>query len=432
MSASSLMGRTSFLILMMAAGLVAYAADAPATVVHSHLARRRHVTTRTHASDRAPAHVERRGETARTHSRVADTHSEALSRRQMERRAVLRTEAERRHELAAREIRTRQNRARELRVSEIRRVEERTVTDRTIAQGPSTAQPSAGQPSTEQPSTERAITERPVADRAAIERHDAVDVAASDRTETDSRPADATDSKPDLGEDSASAEGEVEDSVRMPSVAERPEPRSLHSIGRGGMPAPMRGSLALLERQDERLQADGLERIEDETDLAARIAHHMLVPLPTSAALTVNAQLPTDNRYCRPWTARFVADLARAHEAAFHKPLEVNSAVRTVAYQRRLERVNGNAAPAVGNVWSPHLMGATIDIGKKGMSWPEIAWMRRQLTALEDAGKIDVEEEFQQACFHITVYKSYALPHGVRPAPVQTETEEAGATTAGQ
>jgi hypothetical protein len=36
--------------------------------------------------------------------------------------------------------------------------------------------------------------------------------------------------------------------------------------------------------------------------------------------------------------------------------------------------------------------------------------MRSHLLALQLAGKIDVEEEFQQSCFHITVYKSYAPP----------------------
>lgn len=173
------------------------------------------------------------------------------------------------------------------------------------------------------------------------------------------------------------------------------------------MPPPLRGSLALLVRQDERLQADGLERIENEQDLAGRIAHHLLVPIPVSAGLTVNDQLTPNHRYCRPWTAQFLADLARAHEAAFHRPLEVTSAVRPVSYQEHLIRINGNAAPAQGDIVSPHVMGATIDIGKKGLSWREIAWMRRRLLALEDEGKIDVEEEFHQACFHITVYRSY-------------------------
>ena len=33
--------------------------------------------------------------------------------------------------------------------------------------------------------------------------------------------------------------------------------------------------------------------------------------------------------------------------------------------------------------------------------------MRDRLNSLQTAGKIDVEEEFHQSCFHITVYKSY-------------------------
>ena len=83
-------------------------------------------------------------------------------------------------------------------------------------------------------------------------------------------------------------------------------------------------------------------------------------------------------------------------------------------YQKRLMEINGNAAPAEGDIVSPHLTGATIDIAKDGLSRSEIAWMRRRLLALEVAGKIDVEEEFRQACFHITVYKNYAPP---RDAP---------------
>jgi hypothetical protein len=178
-------------------------------------------------------------------------------------------------------------------------------------------------------------------------------------------------------------------------------------VPRGGMPAPLRGSLASLERQNDRLDSEGLERIEDEADLSARIADKLLVPLPASNALTVNPDLEENHRYCRPWTAKFLADLARAHEAAFHRSIEVSSAVRTVEYQKRLMETNGNAAPAEGDLVSPHLTGATVDIAKKGLSRDEIAWMRRRLADLQTAGKIDVEEEFKQSCFHITVYKSY-------------------------
>ncbi len=205
-----------------------------------------------------------------------------------------------------------------------------------------------------------------------------------------------------------------------PEIPEETETASLSLTGMG-MVSPLRGSLASLTRQNTRLDADGLERIEDEADLTSRIEHKLLVPLPASAALTVNPNLSDHHRYCRAWTARFLADLARAHEGAFHKPLEVNSAVRTVEYQRRLMYVNGNAAPAVGDIVSPHLTGATVDIAKQGMSRAELAWMRGQLLALQNAGKIDVEEEFEQACFHITVYKNYVTPRSHKTAPAAGE-----------
>ena len=75
--------------------------------------------------------------------------------------------------------------------------------------------------------------------------------------------------------------------------------------------------------------------------------------------------------------------------------------------QRHLLHINGNAAPADGDIASPHLTGATIDIGKKGLSPLEVEWMRSYLSPLEVAGKVDVEEEFYQSCFHISVYQSY-------------------------
>ncbi|HEX4031761.1 MAG TPA: DUF5715 family protein [Terracidiphilus sp.] len=198
-----------------------------------------------------------------------------------------------------------------------------------------------------------------------------------------------------------------------------PEPSSDMAslvIPRGAMPAPLRGSLASLERQNERLTSEGLERILNENDLAARIANHLLVPVPVSDAMTVNPDLPINHRYCRPWTAQFLADLARDHEAVFHRPLEVSSAVRTVQYQRKLMRINGNAAPAQGDIVSPHLTGATVDIAKNGLTRDEMKWMRHRLLQLQDEGKIDVEEEFQQSCFHITVYTSYAPPRPLRHA----------------
>lgn len=172
--------------------------------------------------------------------------------------------------------------------------------------------------------------------------------------------------------------------------------------------SPLKGSLESLEHQNSVVEAEGLERILDEDDLNDRIAQKLLVPVPTFAGLTVDERLPESHRYCRPWTADFLTDLAHAHTARFTRPLFVSSAVRTVEYQKQLMQINGNAAAAEGDIVSPHLTGGTIDIAKDGMSRQELAWMRTRLLPFQLAGTIDVEEEFRQPCFHITVYNTYA------------------------
>lgn len=183
------------------------------------------------------------------------------------------------------------------------------------------------------------------------------------------------------------------------------------------MPSPLRGSHESLLRQNTRSDDEGLERILDDDDLNDRIAEGLLVPVPTTVALAINGSLPVNRRYCRPWTASFLTDLSHAHTAEFKSPLMVTSAVRTVEYQKKLMGVNGNAAPAEGDVASPHLTGGAIDIAKSQMSKKEIAWMRRWLLPLQDAGQIDVEEEFKQACFHITVYDTYEPLPQAQPKP---------------
>jgi hypothetical protein len=182
----------------------------------------------------------------------------------------------------------------------------------------------------------------------------------------------------------------------------------LYRYGRLVVPPPMRGTREILAHQNLIADEEGLSRIQDDEDLRRMRADRMLVDFPESASLRVNAELASDRRCARPWTVRFATEIARAYYERFHQPLQVNSAVRTVAFQLRLQRVNGNAAGIGGEMASPHLTGQAIDFGKHDMSTAEIAWMRTYLRPLMQAGKVDVEEEFQQACFHISVYRSYA------------------------
>jgi hypothetical protein len=92
------------------------------------------------------------------------------------------------------------------------------------------------------------------------------------------------------------------------------------------IPAPLRGSHESLVHQNEMAEADGLERILDDADLEDRISHGSLVPVPVSPVLHINTDLPENRRYCRPWTAKFLADLSHAHSARFAgSALEVTS-----------------------------------------------------------------------------------------------------------
>ena len=177
--------------------------------------------------------------------------------------------------------------------------------------------------------------------------------------------------------------------------------------GRLIMPPAMKGSHDILIHQNVMADQDGLERVQDDEDLNRMRGAKTLLPLPENASLATDDRLPVNRRFARPWTVKFLEAVAKAHYERFHSALQVNSAVRTVEFQRNLMRVNGNAAPAGGETASPHLTGQAVDLAKKGLSLTEIAWLRGYLLPLVQQGKIDVEEEFQQSCFHISVYRKY-------------------------
>jgi hypothetical protein len=202
----------------------------------------------------------------------------------------------------------------------------------------------------------------------------------------------------------------VEDEASTPVIL----PTLYNRRGRLIMPPPLRGSHDILVHQNQVAEREGLDRIQNDEDLINLRSERLLVSLPATNTLQIDERLPVNRRYCRPWTAEFLAALASAHYAHFHTPLQVNSAVRTVEFQQHLLRINGNAAPAEGDIASPHLTGQAIDIAKHGLSLTEIAWLRGYLLPLVQEGKVDVEEEFQQACFHISVYKKY-LPSADAP-----------------
>jgi hypothetical protein len=215
----------------------------------------------------------------------------------------------------------------------------------------------------------------------------------------------------------------VEEAAATPVIL----PTLYNKRGRLIVPPPLKGSHEILVHQNQEADRDRLDRIRNDEDLLDMRGKGLLVSLPASNALEIDERLPANRRYCRAWVAQFLATLARAHYEHFHSPLQVNSAVRTVEFQQHLVHINGNAAPAEGDTASPHLTGQAIDIAKHGLSLTEIAWLRGYLLPLAQEGKVDVEEEFQQSCFHISVYRKY-LPPSAAPDHNPVVTHPSGTT----
>ena len=166
--------------------------------------------------------------------------------------------------------------------------------------------------------------------------------------------------------------------------------------------ATLKGSPASQERQNTQGEAEELSRLSD-TDLEHSTKNELLVPIPENNTIRVDPRLEKRFRYIRPWTEKFLLDLGKAFYGRFKKPVQINSAVRTLEHQRRLRRRNPNAAKT-----SSHLFGSTVDIAKISMRNTERAWMRAYLLRLEREDFVEATEEHRQAVFHVMVFKKYA------------------------
>jgi len=81
--------------------------------------------------------------------------------------------------------------------------------------------------------------------------------------------------------------------------------------------------------------------------------------------------------------------------------------VRTVEYQRKLRRRNGNAAPETGETASSHLGGLTVDINKRGLTRQQHKFIEDYLFNLRQEGMIEVAEERRQPVFHVMISDRY-------------------------
>jgi len=159
-------------------------------------------------------------------------------------------------------------------------------------------------------------------------------------------------------------------------------------------------------RQNEEIDRLDLPRIADEVELAELEARHDLVPIEETDGVHI-AIREASHRYCRPWTETFLQDLGAAYYQEFSQPIQVNSAVRTMEYQRKLRRHNRNAAPEEGETASSHLGGLTVDINKRGLTRTQHQFIEDYLLRLREEGIIEVAEERRQPVFHVMISDRY-------------------------
>lgn len=171
--------------------------------------------------------------------------------------------------------------------------------------------------------------------------------------------------------------------------------------------SPLRGTHDSIVHQNIMEKNESLSPIANDEVLIDLENSGQLIRIQVSDHLIVSSALPPIRKYCRPWTNAFLVDVSNAFYEKFHQPLMVDSAVRTVEFQKKLIRKNKNAAAIDGDASSPHMTGIAVDINKTRFTSEQLEWMRNYLSGKEFDGTLDAEEEFHQKVFHISVYKEY-------------------------
>lgn len=180
------------------------------------------------------------------------------------------------------------------------------------------------------------------------------------------------------------------------------------------------GTAESLISQNQAIDVMGLPRIQDDKQLRSLISENALVALTSNQYVTISPKLEAKRRYVKPSVDEFLQELGQEYYSQFGKPIQVNSAVRTIKTQLSLIRWNRNAAPIHGEKASAHLAGVAVDLQRRGLTLGEIRFLQQKLLPFARADEVIVEEELKEPCFHIVVTGNYRLlppDLGVQPFP---------------
>ena len=152
--------------------------------------------------------------------------------------------------------------------------------------------------------------------------------------------------------------------------------------------------------ENEAADAMGVFRFMTQADVDEAVYADKLKALYDHSYYVVSPKLPLNRCYALPATVDFVNTLSLEFYRGFHKPLMVDSAIRSADVQRKLMRKNHNAAPAYGEYPSSHERGTTVDISKH-LTKEQYHWLILRLFYYREIDKVLVIQE--KSCFHIFV-----------------------------
>ncbi len=167
-----------------------------------------------------------------------------------------------------------------------------------------------------------------------------------------------------------------------------------------------------LQAQNAEADSQRLPRIQNDAELRELIGDGELAAIPGNLS-SLRSTVPHDRAYLRPWAADFLVLFSREYFDVFGRPLTLDSAVRTVKFQKRLRRWNRNAAPATGETATVHTTGIAFDLQRRKMNPAQLRWTEWRLFYLQSIGRVIVEEEVSRknSCFHIVVRKEPRLSY---------------------
>jgi hypothetical protein len=187
-----------------------------------------------------------------------------------------------------------------------------------------------------------------------------------------------------------------------------PSLRALRDAALPLAPRSLRAVDGSLRRENAAARRDHLSFMRDTGMVGRFVAAGRLVRLPAETATYEVAGVDPRLRLARPWTKRFVEQLAGALHGLFGERLRVTSLTRTPERQAALRRSNANAAPARGDLRSTHLTGAAVDLSRRSLSPEATVWLRAVLRRLTTQGVVHAIEEFREPHFHVLVRARYA------------------------